>query len=818
MFENLQNLPIAPFLNTICETLENSPSRFLVLTAETAAGKSTAVPVALLKKFSGKILMLEPRRLATVALANRISDLLCEQTGNTVGYTLSLESKTSVNTRLEIITEAILTRRLQNDPLLEDVNVIILDEFHERSVHSDLAIAFLKETMAVRNDLFVVVMSATMDSKKIAEYLATPQAPVLTIPGRQFPVKIVYKDKISVKNAVLEEFDEIEKTPAQNERSVVQTNYRTDSILVFLPGIYEISKAKTELENCIPPDKAEICVLHSSIPLNEQKKILSPVLNSSPRRIILSSSIAETSLTVPGITTVIDSGLVRVNKMNIALGMETLSTEKINQFSADQRAGRAGRLMSGKCVRLWNQFEPLKKELSPEILRCNLANLVLECAQWGSVNLDSFEWLDCPPASAWNSNIKLLTDSALLKDQKITQYGKYALSLGIDVRLACALLYSKQSEHVPQGIDFVLKSGQYKNLGEKQKNLLTQNLLKRLEKCSFSQKKQYSNAELLLAGFSDRLAKKLPQSEQNELFTNRTIYQLPSGHKAFIESGFQSCPEWIVATEVNALNALAKIYAYEEVEFTEIEQWLKNHSTVKEIVEFEENSSRLNKLKITGFGEIILKTVKIPSTQEDFGKALCNEIKHNGLKKIPANPKIMNFLYRAQFYANHADSTVFEKIENLKNVPEEWLLPFITSGKIDEEIVFNALYYFLEGNKIDTEVPVFLILENGKKAKITYENRLNSGNISLDDFVTNVRSLNIEPILEIIIQQIFGCFSTPQILGVPVLLKLLSPARRPLQITDNLSNFWTGAWIEICKEMKGRYPKHNWNYKLPVDS
>lgn len=391
MFENLQNLPIAPFLNTICETLENSPSRFLVLTAETAAGKSTAVPVALLKKFIGKILMLEPRRLATVALANRISDLLCEQTGNTVGYTLSLESKTSANTRLEIITEAILTRRLQNDPLLEDVNVIILDEFHERSVHSDIALAFLKETMAVRNDLFVVVMSATMDSKKIAEYLATPATPVLTIPGRQFPVKIVYKDKISVKNAVLEEFKEIEKTPVQNERSVVQTNYRTDSILVFLPGIYEISKAKTELENCIPPDKAEICVLHSSIPLNEQKKILSPVLNSSPRRIILSSAIAETSLTVPGVTTVIDSGLVRVNKMNVALGMETLSTEKINQFSADQRAGRAGRLMSGKCVRLWNQFEPLKKELSPEILRCNLANLVLECAQWGSVNLDSFE-------------------------------------------------------------------------------------------------------------------------------------------------------------------------------------------------------------------------------------------------------------------------------------------------------------------------------------------------------------------------------------------------------------------------------------------
>ena len=822
MFENLQNLPIAPFLTKICETLKNSPSRFLVLTAETAAGKSTAVPVALLKNFAGKILMLEPRRLAAVALADRISDLLCEQTGKTVGYTLSLESRTSADTRLEVITEAILTRRLQNDPLLEDVNVIILDEFHERSVHCDLALAFLKETMALRDDLFVIVMSATMDSKKTAGYLSTPAAPVLTIPGRQFPVKIVYKDKISVKNAVLEEFNDTGNTIKQNERSLVQTNsntaYRTDSILVFLPGIYEITKVRTELENTLSPQEAEICVLHSSVSLNEQKKNLSPVLKSSPRRIILSSAIAETSLTVPGVTTVIDSGLVRVNKMNVALGMETLTTEKINQFSADQRAGRAGRLMSGKCIRLWNQFEPLKKELSPEILRCNLANLVLECAQWGSIKLNSFDWLDAPPLSAWNSNIKLLTDSGFLKDQKITQSGKYALSLGLDVRLGCALLYSKQSEHIQQGIDFVLKSGQYKNFSEQQKKLLSQNLIKRLEKCSFTQKIQYSNAGLLLAGFPDRLAKKIPQNEQNEVSVNRTIYQFPSGHKAFIESGFQSGPEWIVATEVNAGTSLAKIYTYEKVESNEIESWLKTHSTVTELVEFEENSTRLNKFKITKFGEIILKSIKLPSTQKDFGLALCNEIKHNGLKKIPANQKIMNFLCRAQFYAKHADDGLFEKLENLKFTPEEWLLPFITSDKIDEEIVFNALYYFLEGSKIDAEVPAILVLENGKKAKISYENRLNSTYITLDDFITNVRSLNIEPVLEIIIQQIFGCFSTPKILGVPILLKLLSPARRPLQITDNLSTFWSGAWIEICKEMKGRYPKHNWDYKLTSDS
>lgn len=817
--EKIKNLPITPYLEKICQTLKNSPSRFLVLTAQTAAGKSTAVPLALLENFNGKILMLEPRRLATVALAERISSLIGEKTGETVGYTLSLESKISQKTRFEVITEAILTRRLQNDPLLEDTNVLVIDEFHERSVHADLALAFLKEAMSLRDDLFVIIMSATINSKRIAEFLSQPAAPIMEIPGRQFPVEIIYKDKISVKNAVLEEFSQ-----SINYRSLVQNQNRTDTILVFLPGIAEINNLRSELENSLSSTEAEILTLHSSIPLSEQKKILSKVPISSPRRIILSSSIAETSLTVPGVTTVIDSGLSRINKMNISLGMERLVTEKVSQFSADQRAGRAGRLMSGRCVRLWSKFDILNSEIQPEILRCNLASLVLECAKWGSTKIDSFFWLDSPSKSAWNAATTLLTEFGFLENEKITQNGKFALELGIEPRLACAILYGKKTNHLEEALNFALKFSQYGTANEEQKKKFLSILKKRIEKCNFSSSssgyEEFSQTELLLSGFPDRLGKKQPLEEQS-FFKNaaQTLYQFPSAHKAVLSKTYQESPEWLIAPEVNAGSSTGKIYSFEKIDSNQLENWLKNHSEITEELEFDKKNFSAKKTQKTSYGAILLKEKKLPVSPQDFGKALCAEIQKNGLSVLPFDKKTFDFLLRAQFYANHIEPELFTQIESLQKNAETWLLPFITSSKIDENIVFDALFYFLNGTKIDCSVPSSIILENGKKAKIKYESRLISSEmLNIGDYLTNVCLLNVIPILEIIIQQIFGCFSTPKISGIPVLLKLLSPARRPLQITDNLENFWSGAWIEICKEMKGRYPKHNWDYRLTTDS
>ena len=830
--ELIKDLPVFPYLDKICETLKSSPSRFLVLTAQTAAGKSTAVPLSLLEHFPGKILMLEPRRLAAVAIASRVAELLGEETGMTSGYTLHLEKKTSSRTRFEVITEAILTRRIQKDPSLEGINVVVLDEFHQRSVHADLSLAFLKEAMALRDDLFVIIMSATMDAQKTASYLSNPSAPVMEIPGRQFPVEITYDDKSSPAQAIknlLNSTRNRENSPDfrkkssdldYNERSVVQ--YRNDTILCFLPGIYEINKTRNsllELLGCKEQEESEeieILILHSSISLSQQKKVLSPVLLTQKRRVILSSAIAETSLTVPGVSVVIDSGFSRVNKTDLATGMEKLVTERISSFSADQRSGRAGRVMAGKAIRLWNKLEIIPKELSPEILRADLSGLVLECFLWGASSPSSLSWLCPPPASAWKTSVELLEGFGLIKNKKITQEGKAALQLGLSPRLSCLLIFGLKTGHLQEALNFILKFSEYKDSSfQIQENFLS-NLKKRASTLDVKQFSpvELSKAGLLLAGYPDRLAIKI-----ETLPKEGTVYQFPSGRKALLQKEGLNSPLWIIASEVNVSSAQGKIYSWEEISSADLEHWLLNHTVTEEKVFFEDKLSKLKKSLITRYGQIILKEIPQQVTQDDFGKALCQKIKDKGFDGIPVSQACINFLCRTIFFINNTSETekaslLEMKIQNLTEDSEKWLLPFITGNAISEETVFNSLYWWLDGNYINQIIPSVLVLENGKKVKIQYENRASGNTLTIGSLLTNVRSLTFEPVVEVIIQQVFGCFTNPKISGVPVLFKLLSPARRPLQITNDLSNFWDGAWIEICREMKGRYPKHNWDYRI----
>ena len=830
--ELIKDLPVFPYLDKICETLKSSPSRFLVLTAQTAAGKSTAVPLSLLEHFPGKILMLEPRRLAAVAIASRVAELLGEETGMTSGYTLHLEKKTSSRTRFEVITEAILTRRIQKDPSLEGINVVILDEFHQRSVHADLSLAFLKEAMALRDDLFVIIMSATMDAQKTASYLSNPSAPVMEIPGRQFPVEITYDDKSSPAQAIKnllnstrnrENSPDLRKKSSDldsNERSVVQ--YRNDTILCFLPGIYEINKTRNsllELLGCKEQEKCEeieILILHSSISFSQQKKVLSPVLLTQKRRVILSSAIAETSLTVPGVSVVIDSGFSRVNKTDLATGMEKLVTERISSFSADQRSGRAGRVIAGKAIRLWNKLEIIPKELSPEILRADLSGLVLECFLWGASSPSSLSWLCPPPANAWKTSVELLEGFGLIKNNKITQEGKAALQLGLSPRLSCLLIFGLKTGHLQEALNFILKFSEYKDSSPQiQENFLS-NLKKRASTLDVKQfsPEEFSKAGLLLAGYPDRLAIKI-----ETLPKEGTVYQFPSGRKALLQKEGLNSPLWIIAPEVNVSSAQGKIYSWEEISSADLEPWLLNHTVTEEKVFFEDKLSKLKKSLITRYGQIILKEIPQQVTQDDFGKALCQKIKDKGFDGIPVSQACINFLCRTIFFINNTSETekaslLEMKIQNLTEDSEKWLLPFITGNSISEETVFNSLYWWLDGDYINQIIPSVLVLENGKKVKIQYENRVSGNTLTIDSLLTNVRLLTFEPVVEVIIQQVFGCFTNPKISGVPVLFKLLSPARRPLQITNDLNNFWEGAWIEICREMKGRYPKHNWDYRI----
>ena len=830
-YEQLSSLPIFPYLEEICSVLKASESRFLVLTAETAAGKSTAVPVSLLEHFDGKILMLEPRRLAASAIADRLSDLLDEETGKTVGYRLHLDSKISKETRLEVITEAILTRRLQSDPLLEDVNVVVLDEFHERSIHADLALAFLKETMQLRDDLYVVIMSATINYRSLSECLGDKEnpAPVMQIPGRQFPVEIEYKANQSVADAILDVLKKALMSSPQ-ERSALRvkrnnlthTTENASAILAFLPGIYEIRKTKNELKGLLSEVNidAEILILHSSVPVSEQRKVLSPCQNNSRARVILSSAIAETSLTVPGVTVVVDSGLCRMNKMNVALGMEHLVTEKESLFSAEQRAGRAGRIAAGKCIRLWDKNEPRIEQNQPEILRADLTQLVLECAEWGVTEIDKLEWLTKPNESGWNAAKLLLENLDCLRTEfdsqnhavtKITGKGKAVLKLGLHPRLGCVALSG--------GAEAVLPFTEYADATPERQKIFLNDLKQRLKNLPLKMNEpslRMTDSIPVLAGFPDRLACISSETAPN---SERAEYHFPSGRTAWLLrenlitfAKTSSFPKWIVAPEVDAGERTGKIYSFEILSDEQAEGFLKEHAKTEIKAEFtgQANGNDLKNLnvvkrEITAYGAIILKEKKLPVDSEDFALALCDHVKKNGLNSLPLDSRIEDFLLRTEFFIKYSKKeTEFlrKKYDGLIKDTEEWLRPFVKSQKINAQDIFDALYWYLDGTKIESNVPVQIILPNGRKRKIKYEKKADG---------------EIQPVLEIIIQQIFGCFESPKILERPVLLKLLSPASRPLQITDDLENFWTGAWIEICKEMKGRYPKHNWDYRVSID-
>lgn len=782
--QEIKKFPISEYLDDICSNLHNSQSHFLILTAETAAGKSTILPLALLEQFSGKIFITEPRRLAVLGVASRVSELKNQPIGKDVGYKIHLESKISSETRLEVATEAILVKQLQADPALEEYNVVVIDEFHERSVNTDLALAFLKEAMQLRDDLFVIIMSATIDTEKLKKYLSKDsgkEVPVMKIPGRQFPVEIVYDDKNTVSSVIRRAIGEKPDANGGNN----------GDILVFLPGIADIRRVQEEVQQDCDDADIELCILHSSISLEEQRKIISV---GQKKRVILSSAIAETSLTVPGITCVIDSGLSRVNRMNVSTGMETLSTETESEFSAEQRSGRAGRIQKGKCIRLWSQANKRIREMPPEILRADITSLVLECCNRGIYSAEGIDWLDKPSEASWNESVKLLQSLGMIKeDLRITQKGRTALILGIHPRLAGIAIdgYSSTTARLNTKANKLLLK--YSTYNRSTKDIQIR-FIKDLERRLSGVKEEEKDEQLLvLSGYPDRIAKRL-----SPVNVEPAEYQFASGRKALYRQG--RAPEWIVAPEVLAGEQIGTIFEFEEISEAKIMEFVQIHAKKREKCSF--LNKNLQKNEEICYGEIVIMSKKMPVSDGDFARAWVDEVQKNGIEKLPIDEKTQKFLGRVSFW-NQQKGTL-EK--DLRASVEEWLVPFIGRERsLNVQMVYDALYWYLDGATIDKEVPEMLVLENGRKCKIKYE-KLSSP----DD--KNV--LVIRPVLEIIIQRIFGCFKTPQVCGMKVLLRLLSPANRPLQVTDDLEHFWNGAWIEICKEMKGRYPKHNWDYKV----
>lgn len=791
--DGVTELPIAASLDSIITSLKNAPSRSLVLTAETAAGKSTLVPLALMEAFPRKILVTEPRRLAAVAVATRHSELLGEAIGQRVGYRLRYDTQVSAATRIEVMTDAILTRIIQKNPALDEISVIVLDEFHERSVHTDLCLAFLKEIMSLRDDLYLVVMSATMDAQKVGEFLGE-QTPILHVAGRQFPVEIQYHPPKKSQSGFVEKTVLLSACVAtimdELRNPLNQKDY--GAILAFLPGIGEIRECSRLLETLGGGELAEILLLHSSISLEEQKKVLSGS-DSGQRRVILSSSIAETSLTVPDVTVVIDCGLSRVSRFHHSTGMSRLVTEVESSFSAEQRAGRAGRLQAGRCVRLWSQDEKRLASPPPEISRTDLLPVVLECVRWGVSNVDGLEWLDNPSSGGWNAAIELLQTMACLDSQgSITALGCKVLELGVHPRIGCVALSGE-----PEALRLAACYGSSDSVEEKR---LFADLQRKVrpaqEDGAVSKVKSLSSdASLaLLYGFPDRLAKLVGEGS----------YQFPSGRTALLSSCSptqislgNSFPKWIVGVEVDAGASTGRILRWKALSSESVEAWLQDHTTEVVELDVDDSSGKVVKHQVKRYGKLELERRRLVPDSSDVAQALCSQLRRKGFESLPLSSQSESLLLRCNLLHEIRGKERVEK-SSLMDALEQWLLPFLgSSTKLTADVVYQGLYWFCEGSLVDQEIPLVINLPNGKRRKLKYE----------------IIAGKTTPVLEVIIQDMFGCFETPVVAGIPVLLRLLSPASRPLQVTSDLAGFWDTSWPQICKEMKGRYPKHNWDYK-----
>ena len=796
--DGVTELPIAASLDSIITSLKNAPSRSLVLTAETAAGKSTLVPLALMEAFPGKILVTEPRRLAAVAVATRHSELLGEAVGQRVGYRLRYDTQVSAATRIEVMTDAILTRIIQKNPALDEISVIVLDEFHERSVHTDLCLAFLKEIMSLRDDLYLVVMSATMDAGKVAEFLGDGEsAPIFHVDGRLFPVEIRYCPPKKSQGGFVEN-TALWRTCVEAVLDELKNPWKQKdcgAILVFLPGIGEIRECSHLLDELGGAELAEILLLHSSISLEEQKKVLSSA-DSGQRRVILSSSIAETSLTVPDVTVVIDCGLSRVSRFHHNTGMSRLVTEVESSFSAEQRTGRAGRLQEGCCVRLWSQDEKRLASPPPEITRTDLLPVVLECERWGVSNVDGLEWLDNPSSGGWNAAVELLQRMGCLDSQgSITELGHRVLELGVHPRIGCVALSGES--------DALRLAARYGSSDAVEEKRLFADLQRKVaptqkdraeSKVKALSSDSSASALALLYGFPDRLAKLVGEGR----------YQFPSGRTAQLASRSfsqtphaSSLPQWIVGIEVDAGDSTGRILRWEPLASGPVETWLQDHSIEAVELDVDDSSGKVVKHQVKRYGKLELERRRLVPDSCDVAQALCSQLRRKGFESLPLSPQSESLLLRCNLLREIKGLQRLEKA-TLMDALEQWLLPFLgSSTKLTADVVYQGLYWFCEGSTVDQEIPLMLNLPNGKRRKLKYE----------------IIAGKTTPVLEVIIQDMFGCFETPVVAGIPVLLRLLSPASRPLQVTSDLAGFWDTSWPQICKEMKGRYPKHNWDYK-----
>jgi ATP-dependent RNA helicase HrpB len=845
----MQNLPINNVLVEIKSTL-NTHNR-VVLQAPPGAGKTTAVPIALLNQLwldNKQIIVLEPRRIAARNAAARMAFLLGEKVGQTVGYQIRQDNCYSEDTKILVVTEGILTRKLQADPEQKKTALVIFDEFHERSLHADLSLALcLQSQQILHEELKILVMSATLNTRAISELLM--DAPVIQSEGRSYAVDIHYVDKpLKTATAVYEKQQQLIFELTKQVKQIIKKH--TGNCLVFLPGVKEINQLSIQLKQFLSSAQIEnviVTPLHGSLSKQLQDQaIASP--EKGIRKIVLATNIAETSLTIEGINCVIDSGLERILVYNPASAMNSLKTQFISEDSAIQRCGRAGRLSKGDCYRIWTaqQQKRLVKHSIAEILHSDLSSLVLELANWGVREVEELQWMDLPPqSSVKQAKILLKQLDAIDSNETINSHGRDMLKLGAHPRLAhmmlsavkinqayqacliAAILTEKncfkanvlRSADINEQINVLndLKSSNKNNhqVNYQQCKRIIQtadDFFKRLKQCiSFSIDYnidiQYSGV-LLAYAYADRIARQREPEQARYLLSN--------GKGALIPEYLQHhLYEYLVVAnlDVKTGQSEATIYLSAEILETQLDEYFPHLFEKKDIISWNDTLNRVESKQIKSIGRIKIDEKNIKSESVcDIHTCLLKAIEESGTACLNWSAQAINLQQRLIFirhYLNsHADLKSQIKNIELPDFSEKtllktlsiWLLPHLTNEnsfkqchKLDVYTLLKSQLSWEQQQLINQLAPEKIMVPSGSSIRVDY-NDIN------------------QPILAVRLQEVFGLYETPSVMNgyCQLMMHLLSPAHRPMQVTRDLGSFWKTTYHEVKKELRGKYKRHYW--------
>ncbi|MFT3897473.1 MAG: ATP-dependent helicase HrpB [Thermomonas sp.] len=817
--------PISPLLPDIRASLAAHPR--LVLEAPPGAGKTTQVPLALLGAewlYGRKIVMLEPRRVAARAAAGFMAQQLGEAVGDTVGYRIRFENKVSARTRIEVVTEGILTRMLQDDPMLEGVGALLFDEFHERHLAGDLGLALALDVQAgLREDLRIVVMSATLDGERLAQWL---DAPRLSSAGRGFPVEVAH---FPARRALRQAQGGRDEALEQQARRAIEHALAAHpgDVLVFLPGQREIARVDAALANA--GVEAEVLALHGELPVERQSRVLQPS-HDGRRRVVLATNVAESSVTLPGVRVVVDGGLAREPRFDPNSGFSRLDVVAISQASADQRAGRAGRVADGFAYRLWPQSQRLEPQRRPEIAQLDLAPLALELAAWGS---DDLRFVDPPPPGAFAAGRDLLVRlEAMDESGAITARGRKMLALGTHPRLAAMLLSSNDPRRIALACDLAalleardplrsrsdavsqrwnalagFRAGRVPNDASRSALAAIDAAAKqwrrrlRCDALPRDHAAPHELGDLLAHAFPDRIARQHPRDPKRYSLANGRMLRL------FDDSALHGEP-WIVAGELRFEARDALLLRGAPVDEAMLRAEFAAHFREGDEVRWDAERRALASERIERFDGIVLSSK--PAGRVDparVARALVDAVRDLGLAALPWSEALMQWRVRVQCLRAWMPELALPDLSDTALLAslDDWLAPaFAGKTRLDAlsaDELSEALKSRIDWNlrqRIDRLAPARIEVPSGLQRGIDYA--------FADD------GEPASPVLAVKLQELFGLAETPRIADgrVPLTIHLLSPAGRPLQVTQDLRGFWERTYPEVKKEMKGRYPKHPW--------